>query len=91
MKNAYTRAMIRAALTGRLDEVPSAPDPVFRMAVPSICPNVPAEVLQPRNTWSDKAAYDAQARRLAAMFEENFKTFAADVSPEVRSAGPRAS
>ena len=64
-------------------------EPLFGLAVPSQCPGVPAEILTPRNTWSDKAAYDAQAKKLAGMFAENFKTFADQVSSEVRQAGPQ--
>jgi phosphoenolpyruvate carboxykinase (ATP) len=63
-------------------------DPIFNLDVPSSCPDVPSEVLKPRNTWSDGAAYDAQAKKLAAMFAENFKGFEAGVSAAVRAAGP---
>jgi phosphoenolpyruvate carboxykinase (ATP) len=89
MKIAYTRAMVHAALDGALNDVPTVNDPLFDIAVPTACPNVPPEVLNPRNTWSDKAAYDAQARKLAEMFAENFKAFANDVTAEVRAAGPK--
>jgi phosphoenolpyruvate carboxykinase (ATP) len=89
MKIAHTRAMINAALSGALDGVPETVDPIFNLAVPSTCPGVPAEVLNPRNTWADRSAYDAQARKLAAMFAENFKTFAATAAPEVKAAGPK--
>lgn len=91
MKIAHTRAMVNAALNGELNDVPTTPDPIFGVAVPSSCPGVPAEVLNPRTTWADKAAYDLQARKLANMFAENFKAFAKDVSPEVAAAGPRLS
>jgi phosphoenolpyruvate carboxykinase (ATP) len=63
--------------------------PVFNLDVPQSCPGVPAEVLNPRNTWKDPAAYDDQAARLAHMFAENFKTFEGEVAPDIRSAGPR--
>jgi phosphoenolpyruvate carboxykinase (ATP) len=63
--------------------------PIFGLTVPRSVPGVPDEVLIPRQTWSDQAAYDAQARRLAAMFAENFKAFADQVPAEVRDAGPR--
>jgi phosphoenolpyruvate carboxykinase (ATP) len=75
MKLAYTRAMIDAAFSGKLDGVEYAADPVFGLDVPTSCPDVPAEILQPRNTWADKSAYDAQAMKLHSMFEENFKKF----------------
>jgi phosphoenolpyruvate carboxykinase (ATP) len=90
IKIAHTRAMIRAALSGALDHVAYQKDPVFNIDVPATCPDVPAEVLQPRNTWTDAAAYDAQAAKLAKMFAENFKTFEGDVTQAVREAGPRA-
>ncbi len=89
MKIGYTRALVSAALNGALDDVPTMPDPIFGVAVPVACPGVPSEVLSPRNTWQDKAAYDIPARQLAAMFAENFKAFADQVTPEVRDAGPR--
>ena len=76
MKLSHTRAMINAAFGGQLDGVEFATDPVFGLQVPTQCPGVPADVLMPRNTWADKAAYDAQANKLKAMFEENFKKFA---------------
>ena len=57
--------------------------------MPHSCPGVPADVLKPRNTWKDQAAYDEQARKLARMFVENFKTFENDAAPDIRVAGPR--
>jgi phosphoenolpyruvate carboxykinase (ATP) len=80
--------MIRAALSGALDAVGYQKDPVFNLDVPLSCPDVPAGVLQPRATWSDAAAYDAQAAKLARMFVENFKTFEQGVTAEVLAAGP---
>jgi phosphoenolpyruvate carboxykinase (ATP) len=65
-------------------------DPIFNVSVPQSCPGVPSEVLQPRNTWSDPAAYDAQAHRLARMFGDNFKSFEAEAAPDVVAAGPKA-
>ena len=85
----YTRAMVRAILDGTLAQVPTHPDPIFGIQVPESCPNVPAEILDPRNTWEDKDAYDAQARKLAGMFVENFKQFEADASGGVKEAGPK--
>ena len=90
MKIAHTRAMINAALSGALDGVQYEIDPIFNVDVPTHVPGVPAEVLQPRNTWSDKAAYDAQAKKLAKMFADNFRTFEATATEEVKKAGPRA-
>jgi phosphoenolpyruvate carboxykinase (ATP) len=89
MKIAYTRAMIRAALSGALDGVGFERHPVFNVDVPTSCPHVPASVLNPRDTWTDAAAYDAQATKLAQMFVDNFKAFAADVDAGVVAAGPR--
>ncbi|HEY3266938.1 MAG TPA: phosphoenolpyruvate carboxykinase [Armatimonadota bacterium] len=86
----HTRAMVRAALDGALSDAPTVVDPFFGLCVPTSCPGVPAEVLNPRTTWEDKTAYDAQARKLAGMFAENFKAFAAEASPEVAAAGPKA-
>ena len=85
----YTRAMVRAALDGRLDDVEFVVDPIFGVEVPTTCPDVPAEFLQPRNTWQDKDAYDEQARKIARMFQENFEKYADGVSEAVRHAGPK--
>ena len=89
MEIAFTRAMVNAALDGRLDGVELVEDPLFGVRVPVSVPDVPAEILQPRNTWADKAAYDAQAQKLARMFQENFKQFADSVTEEIRAAGPK--
>jgi phosphoenolpyruvate carboxykinase (ATP) len=88
VKIKYTRAMIRAALTGALDAVPCEKDPIFNLQVPTICPGVPSDLLKPRNTWPNAAEYDQQAAKLARMFVENFKIFEGDVSAAVRAAGP---
>jgi phosphoenolpyruvate carboxykinase (ATP) len=90
MKIAYTRAMIRAALSGALDHVGYQRHPVFNIEMPTSCPDVPASVLDPRRTWADAAAYDQQAVKLARMFIENFKTFESHVPAAVKDAGPRA-
>ena len=81
--------MVQAALNGELNEVDMVQDPVFGVSVPVSCPDVPPEVLNPRNTWNDQQAYDIQARKLAVMFTENFKVFSAQVSADVNAAGPK--
>jgi phosphoenolpyruvate carboxykinase (ATP) len=83
----YTRAMVRAILNGSLAETECSPDPVFGLPIPVEVPGVPSEVLQPRATWSDGAAYDDRARKLAAMFRENAAKF--EMPDAVRNAGPR--
>ncbi len=88
IKLAYTRAMVTAALSGALDDVPVRKDPVFGVEVPERCPGVPDEVLNPRDTWPDKAAFDEQARKLAGMFNSNFEQFSGNASVEVKSAAP---
>jgi len=89
MKIAYTRAMITAALEGSLAKVQTEEDPIFGLHIPVSCPNVPAEVLKPRNTWKDKNAYDEQARKLAEMFKKNFEQFEGQVTAAVKKAGPK--
>ncbi|MES9935189.1 MAG: phosphoenolpyruvate carboxykinase [Sedimenticola sp.] len=84
----HTRAMVNAVLDGLLDDVPTWRDPVFGFEVPESCPDVPSEVLRPRGTWSDPAAYDAQAVKLAGMFYENFRNYTDDVPGVIRDAGP---
>jgi phosphoenolpyruvate carboxykinase (ATP) len=89
MKLGYTRAIVRAALAGELDRVPTMRDPVFGLDVPKSVAGVPPDVMNPRATWSDPAAYDAQARKLASMFVKNFEQFAGEVDEAVRKAGPK--
>ncbi len=89
MKLKHTRAMVRAALAGELDNVRYATDPIFGLAIPSASPNVPATVMDPRNTWANGAAYDAQARKLAEMFRRNFEKFGSNVPDTIRQAGPK--
>jgi phosphoenolpyruvate carboxykinase (ATP) len=88
MKLSHTRAMVTAALSGKLDKVATTVDPVFGLSIPNEVPDVPSDVLSPRKTWSDGAAYDAQAKKLAEMFRENFEKFG-DVSPAIKGAGPK--
>jgi phosphoenolpyruvate carboxykinase (ATP) len=89
MKLGYTRAMVRAALAGALDDAPTTVDPIFGLAVPRAVEGVPSSVLDARGTWPDPAAYDAQARKLALMFGDNIQKFGDAVSPAIRAAGPR--
>jgi phosphoenolpyruvate carboxykinase (ATP) len=89
MRIAYTRAMVSAALNGELAEMPTIVDPIFGLNVPIDCSNVPKNVLNPRYTWSDKEAYDAQARKLAAMFRQNFAKFEEGVSAAIKAAEPK--
>ncbi len=86
MKIAYTRAMVNAALDGRFENGGFNPDPNFGVLVPGACPDVPAEVLNPRNTWADSAAYDAMARDLTQRFEKNFVQFESHVTDSVKAA-----
>jgi phosphoenolpyruvate carboxykinase (ATP) len=81
--------MINAVLSGVLDKVQFEHDPLFNLDLPTSCPGVPADVLKPRNTWKDGAAYDAQAKKLAGMFNDNFKQFEAKAAADVKAAGPK--
>jgi phosphoenolpyruvate carboxykinase (ATP) len=89
MKLSYTRAMISAALEGRLDNVNTENDPVFGFAVPTEVPGVPSEVLNPRNTWADKDAYDEKAKYLAGLFINNFAKYECKVNEETLAAAPK--
>lgn len=89
MKLKYTRAMITAALEGQLNSVQFTTDPVFGFAIPVECPNVPAEVLNPRNTWEDKKAYDEKSTYLASLFVKNFEKYKDGVSGEILAAAPK--
>jgi len=88
MKLPYTRTIVQAALNGSLDGVQYKPDPIFGVLVPQACPDVPTEVLIPRNTWKDKDAYDAKAKDLAQRFQKNFEKYK-DAPERVRAAGPK--
>jgi phosphoenolpyruvate carboxykinase (ATP) len=90
MNITWTRQMVRAALSGALNKVQTRTDPTFGFEVPVSCPDVPTDVLWARDTWTDKDAYDAAARKLAGMFVENFKQFEDRVTDDIRAAGPRA-
>jgi len=89
MKLPYTRAMLDAALSGELKNVPTVPHPVFGVLVPESCPGVPSEFLNARGMWSDPAAYDRAARDLAGRFARNFQKFSG-IAPEIAAAGPKA-
>ena len=90
MKLRYTRAMITAALTGQFADTTFATLPVFGLSMPTSCPNVPDEVLNPRNTWEDKAAYDAKAQSLANSFVANFEQYKDKANEEILAAAPTA-
>ncbi|WP_406543390.1 phosphoenolpyruvate carboxykinase (ATP) [Clostridium ljungdahlii] len=89
IKLSYTRAMIREALRGKFKDVEFVEHPVFKVMMPKRCPGVPDEILNPRNTWEDKEAYDETARKLALKFSKNFEKFK-DVSEDIAKAGPEA-
>jgi len=89
MSITHTRAALRAALSGALDKVETVREPVFGLEVPLTCPGVPSEVLVPRNTWKDKAAYDAKAKDLAARFIKNFAEVGKGAAKEIEAAGPK--
>jgi phosphoenolpyruvate carboxykinase (ATP) len=89
MNITWTRQMVRAALNGKLDGIATRTDPTFGVEVPVSCADVPSEVLWPRDTWLDKDDYDRQARKLAGMFIDNFRTFEDGVSEAIRAAGPK--
>jgi len=85
----YTRAMITAAMKGELDNVEYKAHDIFGVLVPQTCPNVPTEILNPKDTWEDKEAYDAKAAQLAQLFVNNFEKYAAQASDEIKSAAPK--
>ena len=81
--------MLNAALDGRLDNVEYETDPIFNLKVPKSCDGVPSEVLNPRDTWQNKNAYDEMAKKLAGMFVSNFKEYEAETEKEIAAAGPK--
>lgn len=90
IKIAYSRSMVTAALTGALDSVKFRHDDLFNLDIPTEVPDVPQEILDPKNTWADKESYDLSAKRLAKMFVENFEKFK-DADTTIKNAGPKAS
>ncbi|MCA9918716.1 MAG: phosphoenolpyruvate carboxykinase (ATP) [Anaerolineales bacterium] len=89
MKLPYTRAIIDAIHSGELDNVAYVTDPIFGLAIPASCPNVPDELLVPKNTWSDGTAYDKQAEKLANLFIKNFEKYKEGSSEAIINAGPK--
>jgi len=89
MKLQYTRAMITAALEGKLDNVAFEAHPVFGMMMPVECTDVPSDILNPRNTWEDKNEYDKKAKELGAQFIKNFEKYATGVNAEILNAAPK--
>ena len=90
MKLSYTRAMVTAALNGELEKAEYKHDDIFNLDVPQSCPGVPSEIMNPRDTWADKEAYDATANKLAGMFEANFTKKYPNMAKEIVEAGPKA-
>jgi len=88
MKLKYTRAMITAAMEGKLDLATFETHPVFKLAMPTACENVPTEVLNPKTTWADKTAYDKKAKHLAKAFHKNFKKFKDNASIQILEGAP---
>ncbi len=89
MKLSYTRAMITAAMNGDLDNVEYQTQPIFELAIPTSCEGVPDEILNPKDTWTDKAAFDDTANKLAAKFVKNFEQYEAESSEAIKSAAPK--
>ena len=89
MKLSYTRAMITAALTGKLDNVKFETLPIFELSFPTECEGVPSEILNPRSTWADKAAYDEKSANLAGQFVKNFELYASETSEDILAAAPK--
>ena len=85
----YTRAMITAALNNQLNNVEYITHKVFGLNMPTSCPNVPSEILSPKNTWTDKSAYDEKANKLARAFNENFLQFSDHANDEILNAAPK--
>ena len=89
MKLAYTRKMVEAAQSGIIDDSEYVHDERFNLDVPTSCPGVPSELLNARNTWEDRAAYDEMAEKLAQMFVDNAEKRLTTMAPEIRAAGPK--
>jgi len=86
----HTRAMVRTILSGAIGDDDLLTEPVFGLAIPKLVEDVPSEILTPRATWTDRAAYDKQAAKLSAMFHDNFERYADGVDEAVKRASPGA-
>ena len=89
IKLAHTRAIIDAIHAGQLSKAPTTTEPVFGLTIPTLCPGVPSEILNPKNTWSKPSAYDTKSLHLAKLFQANFHNYADGVTAEVQAAGPK--
>jgi phosphoenolpyruvate carboxykinase (ATP) len=85
----FTRAIIDAIHSGQLAKANTVTEPVFGLAIPTSCPGVPSDLLQPRSTWSKPGAYDTKAKHLAKLFQANFANYSDQATIEVQAAGPR--
>jgi phosphoenolpyruvate carboxykinase (ATP) len=90
MKLSYTRAMLTAALNGELNSVEFVKHPIFGVNVPQACPNIPQEILNPKNTWNNPSDYDKKANHLAELFNKNFQQYASGVTQDILEAAPKA-
>lgn len=90
MKLSYTRAMLTAALNGELNSVEYIKHPIFGVNVPQACPNIPQEILNPKNTWNNPSDYDKKANHLAELFNKNFQQYASGVTQDILDAAPKA-
>jgi len=88
IKIQYTRTMVKAAITGTIEKSKFVHDYIFNLDIPTSCPGVPSEILDPQTTWQEKGAYAIAAKRLANLFVENFSKFE-NIPKEIRDAGPR--
>ena len=86
---AYTRAIIDAIHSGELAKAQTQSEPVFGLAIPTECQGVPGEILTPKSSWKDQAAYDATAAKLADLFRQNFADYADQATEKVQGAGPK--
>jgi phosphoenolpyruvate carboxykinase (ATP) len=85
----HTRRMLEVALAGGLDDVKFIEEPVFGLSIPTEVDGVPSGILNPRDTWDDKEAYDDKAKKLSQMFNDNFEKFKAEASDDILNAGPK--
>lgn len=88
MKISWTRALLHAALDGTLAQASFVKDPIFNLDIPTSVKGLPQEILNPRNTWADKSAYDSQAKKVAQLFHENFKPYSSMLAKEIAESGP---